>query len=100
LIECEQIESLLGNQGVTESNMMTYMGLIEQRINEIMQARSYLNQDSFRLSEKDTDRDKFIEGKRLSDEEEEEEEEEDEDDEDFAKPMGIEEFKARVMGKT
>ena len=65
-----------------------------------MQARSYLNQDSHRLSEEESEQDKFTDGRRLSEEEEEEEEEEDEDDEDFAKPMGIEEFKARVLGKT
>jgi coiled-coil domain-containing protein 63/114 len=30
-------EEMLGNQGVTESNMMQYLGLIEQRTSEILQ---------------------------------------------------------------
>lgn len=29
---------MLGNQGVTESNMMQYLGIIEQRTSEILQA--------------------------------------------------------------
>jgi len=32
------VEEMLGNQGVTESNMMQYLGIIEQRTNEILQA--------------------------------------------------------------
>ena len=31
------VEEMLGNQGVTESNMMQYLGLIEQRTSEILQ---------------------------------------------------------------
>mmetsp|Transcript_35971 Transcript_35971/g.113038 ORF Transcript_35971/g.113038 Transcript_35971/m.113038 type:complete len:515 (-) Transcript_35971:102-1646(-) len=31
------VEEMLGNQGVTESNMMQYLGIIEQRTNEILQ---------------------------------------------------------------
>lgn len=31
------VEETLGNQGVTESNMMQYLGIIEQRTNEILQ---------------------------------------------------------------
>jgi len=44
VIECdaEAHQELLGSQGVTESNMMTYMGIIEQRINEILQAYAYI----------------------------------------------------------
>ena len=33
----EAVSAALGNQGVTESNMMQYLGIIEQRTNEIMQ---------------------------------------------------------------
>jgi coiled-coil domain-containing protein 63/114 len=32
------VEEMLGNQGVTESNMMQYLGIIEQRTSEILQA--------------------------------------------------------------
>lgn len=32
------MEEMLGNQGVTESNMMQYLGIIEQRTGEILQA--------------------------------------------------------------
>lgn len=32
------VEEILGNQGVTESNMMQYLGIIEQRTSEILQA--------------------------------------------------------------
>jgi len=31
------VEELLGNQGVTESNMMQYLGIVEQRTSEILQ---------------------------------------------------------------
>jgi len=31
------VEEMLGNQGVTESNMMQYLGIIEQRTSEILQ---------------------------------------------------------------
>lgn len=32
------VEEMLGNQGVTDSNMMQYLGVIEQRTSEILQA--------------------------------------------------------------
>lgn len=32
------VEEMLGNQGVTESNMMQYLGIIEQRTSEILHA--------------------------------------------------------------
>lgn len=32
------VDEMLGNQGVTESNMMQYLGIIEQRTSEILQA--------------------------------------------------------------
>jgi hypothetical protein len=31
------VEELLGNQGVTESNMLQYLGIIEQRTSELLQ---------------------------------------------------------------
>ena len=31
------ISEMLGNAGVTEHNMMTYLGIIEQRTNELLQ---------------------------------------------------------------
>jgi hypothetical protein len=43
LLDCEENAELLGTQGVTEINMMTYLGIVEQRINEIMQANAYIN---------------------------------------------------------
>ena len=36
LLDCESNSELLGTQGVTELNMMTFMGIIEQRINELL----------------------------------------------------------------
>jgi chromosome segregation ATPase len=44
LIDCNinECQELLGTQGVTESNMMTYLGVIEQRIHEIIQAFAYI----------------------------------------------------------
>mmetsp|Transcript_25602 Transcript_25602/g.36081 ORF Transcript_25602/g.36081 Transcript_25602/m.36081 type:complete len:510 (+) Transcript_25602:33-1562(+) len=33
----EKINEILGNSGVTESNMMQYLGVIEQRVNELLQ---------------------------------------------------------------
>lgn len=35
-------QDLLGHQGITESNMFVYMGMVEQRINEILQAYAYI----------------------------------------------------------
>ena len=35
-------QDLLGHQGITESNMFVYMGMVEQRINEILQAYAYM----------------------------------------------------------
>ena len=42
------IEEMLGNQGVTESNMMQYLGIIEQKTSEILQeyTKNQLNDDS------------------------------------------------------
>ena len=37
LEERASVEEMLGNQGVTESNMMQYLGIIEQRTSEILQ---------------------------------------------------------------
>merc|ERR1711865_244739 len=34
------VEEMLGNQGVTESNMMQYLGIIEQRTSEILQTHA------------------------------------------------------------
>jgi len=33
----EKVNEILGNSGVTESNMMQYLGVIEQRVNELLQ---------------------------------------------------------------
>ena len=43
------VEEMLGNQGVTESNMMQYLGIIEQRTTEILQTHT-LNQNQVGLS--------------------------------------------------
>lgn len=37
LVYSTTVEEMLGNQGVTESNMMQYLGIIEQRTIEILQ---------------------------------------------------------------
>jgi len=42
LLDCESNSELLGTQGVTELNMMIFMGIIEQRINELLQANTYI----------------------------------------------------------
>lgn len=38
LLECdeEDTQELLGNAGVTESNIMVYLGIIEQKVNEML----------------------------------------------------------------
>jgi coiled-coil domain-containing protein 63/114 len=38
----DEYDELLGTQGVTESNMMIYLGIIEQNINEIIQAYAFI----------------------------------------------------------
>ena len=35
-------QDLLGTQGITESNMFIYMGMVEQKINETLQAYAYV----------------------------------------------------------
>lgn len=44
MIDCDESThiDLLGNRGVTEGNMMTYMGIIEQKINEILRANAFI----------------------------------------------------------
>lgn len=39
------VRDLLGEEGLTEANLMAYLGIIEQRTNEILQVRGqrYLN---------------------------------------------------------
>ena len=51
MLECDKERNmeLLGTQGVTEANMMTYIGIIEHRINEIIQVQKYLHNDSPKL---------------------------------------------------
>ena len=111
VIQCDQKahSELLGTQGVTESNMMTYMGIIEQRINEILQAYAYIQQQKQNENEDNLRLDGInmggnganlatshgplrIEppsfGEDLSDD--------DLSDEGSEKPLGIEEFKQRV----
>jgi len=39
---------LLGSQGVTESNLMVYLGIIEQNINEIIQAYAFIMIQKFK----------------------------------------------------
>ena len=52
-LECDQDEfsELLGSQGVTESNMMVYLGIIEQKINEIIQAYAYIKTEKAKEAE-------------------------------------------------
>ena len=44
VVECDEKlnQDLLGHQGITESNMFVYMGMVEQRINEILQAYAFV----------------------------------------------------------
>lgn len=44
VVECDETlnQDLLGHQGITESNMFVYMGMVEQRINELLQAYAYI----------------------------------------------------------
>ena len=37
----EGLKDLLGTHGVTESNMMQYLGIIEQRTNELLETYQY-----------------------------------------------------------
>jgi hypothetical protein len=114
---------LLGPLGVTEGNLMTYMGIIEQRINELLQANAYIQQQKQYDSEEETSNVKFERvnlsgflntshnqpkiikfgfgaGEKALDhiEREDEDDDDDEDEDEDAKPMGVEEFKARAMG--
>lgn len=43
-VDCDesQNQAILGHQGITESNMFIYMGMVEQRINELLQAYAYI----------------------------------------------------------
>ena len=43
-LECdsEDFEELIGAHGITESNMLVYLGIIEQKINEIIQAYAFI----------------------------------------------------------
>lgn len=48
LLECNKGEEhidLLGSQGVTESNMMIYLGIIEQRVTELLYAYALTQQE-------------------------------------------------------
>ena len=47
LVECDadQTQDLLGSSGVTESNMIVYLGIIEGRINELLQAFALMQQE-------------------------------------------------------
>lgn len=98
--------------------MMTYMGIIEQRINEILQANSYINQQK-QFDSNDNTNVKFQKvnfggflspnasaavtakqgqkGGHFSLDDDGNEDDDDDDEDDDEKPMGIEEFKARVM---
>jgi len=43
-LDCDLNSDLLGNQGVTEGNMMTYLGMVEQRLNEVVQVYHLVQQ--------------------------------------------------------
>lgn len=47
-IECDKsaLSDMLGTTGVTESNMMQYLGIIEQRTNELLQLYHQANKDA------------------------------------------------------
>lgn len=49
-LECntDDYDDLLGTQGVTETNMMVYLGIIEQNINEIIQAYAFIKLQKFK----------------------------------------------------
>jgi len=57
-VECDQEETdeLLGNQGVTESNMIVYLGIIEQKINEIIQAYAFIKTEKAKMHQEDEDK--------------------------------------------
>lgn len=50
LLECdeEDTQELLGNAGVTESNIMIYLGIIEQKVNEMLQCYAIMQQEMIR----------------------------------------------------
>ncbi len=41
-IECNQLENHEQISEITDTNMFVYMGMIEQRINELLQARMFV----------------------------------------------------------
>lgn len=49
----DEYDDLLGTQGVTESNLMIYLGIIEQNINEIIQAYAFIKIERAKQSEGD-----------------------------------------------
>lgn len=54
-LECdnEEYTELLGSQGVTESNMMVYLGIIEQKINEIIQAYAFIKTEKAKINQEE-----------------------------------------------
>eukprot|EP00357_Protocruzia_adherens_P037033 CAMPEP_0114977314 /NCGR_PEP_ID=MMETSP0216-20121206/3168_1 /TAXON_ID=223996 /ORGANISM="Protocruzia adherens, Strain Boccale" /LENGTH=547 /DNA_ID=CAMNT_0002338357 /DNA_START=38 /DNA_END=1681 /DNA_ORIENTATION=+ len=55
-IECNDkvTMELLGNQSITDSNMMNYLGIIEQKTNDILQVYGLVEQEKARLEGDDT----------------------------------------------
>ncbi len=47
LLECDEDDTteLLGNAGVTESNLMIYLGIIEMKITEMLQCYAIMQQE-------------------------------------------------------
>lgn len=52
----QDYDDLLGTQGVTETNMMIYLGIIEQNINEIIQAYAFIKTEKAKQYDGDEDK--------------------------------------------
>lgn len=63
LLECDEDDpsELLGNVGVTESNLMVYLGLIEMKTIEMLQCYAIMKQEMIRRERGKTDDDPYYE---------------------------------------
>lgn len=63
LLECDEDDpsELLGNAGVTESNLMVYLGLIEMKVTEMLQCYAIMKQEMIRRERGKNDEDPYFE---------------------------------------
>ena len=63
LLECDEEDTseLLGNAGVTESNLMVYLGIIEMKVTEMLQCYAIMKQEMVRRERGKNDDDPYFE---------------------------------------